>query len=345
MNVWMCRLTALLALLTPMANAATYRLDASQLLVVARAGDAESLELARYYLERHGMDQQQLVVLDVPDRNALTRVEFDVLQKSLAAKLGPNVQAIALAWTKPFRVDCQSITSALTLGYDPDICAKPCGPGTPSPYFNHASTHPYTDLGIRPSMLLAGKTLADAKAVVDRGAKAWGNWPEASAFYLTTSDKRRSSRAVLFPPSQTVKGRPLRIEQRHADVLETGDPVLIYQTGLAKVAGLNELHFVPGALADHLTSFGGVLIGSGQMSSLEWLSAGATASYGTVSEPCSYPQKFPHPTVLLTHYLAGATALEAYWKSVAWPAQGVFIGDPLAAPYRRLVPLAGDNGQ
>jgi hypothetical protein len=37
---------------------------------------------------------------------------------------------------------------------------------------------------------------------------------------------------------------------------------------------------------------------------------------------------------LLRHYLAGETAIEAYWKSVAWPTQGVVIGEPLAAPYR-----------
>ena len=28
-------------------------------------------------------------------------------------------------------------------------------------------------------------------------------------------------------------------------------------------------------------------------------------------------------------------ALEAYWRSVAWPAQGVFVGEPLAAPFGR----------
>jgi hypothetical protein len=33
--------------------------------------------------------------------------------------------------------------------------------------------------------------------------------------------------------------------------------------------------------------------------------------------------------------LAGETAIEAYWKSVSWPAQGVVIGEPLAAPYLR----------
>jgi hypothetical protein len=33
------------------------------------------------------------------------------------------------------------------------------------------------------------------------------------------------------------------------------------------------------------------------------------------------------------HYLQGATALEAYWRSVLWPSQGLFVGDPLAAPF------------
>ena len=89
------------------------------------------------------------------------------------------------------------------------------------------------------------------------------------------------------------------------------------------------------ALADHLTSAGGDLLGKGQMSSLRWLEAGAIASYGTVSEPCNHWQKFPNPAVLLKHYLLGASAIEAYWKSVAWPVQGVFIGEPLASPYRR----------
>lgn len=94
--------------------------------------------------------------------------------------------------------------------------------------------------------------------------------------------------------------------------------------------------WLPGALADHLTSAGGQLLGGhAQMSVLDWLESGATASYGTVSEPCNHLQKFPHPQVLLLHYLQGASALEAYWRSVAWPAQGVFVGAPLAAPFAR----------
>ena len=93
------------------------------------------------------------------------------------------------------------------------------------------------------------------------------------------------------------------------------------------------LSFRPGAVADHLTSAGGILEGATQMPITEWLGQGATASYGTVSEPCNHRGKFPSPGIFLDHYLRGDTLLEAYWKSVAMPGQGLFIGEPLARPY------------
>jgi uncharacterized protein (TIGR03790 family) len=92
---------------------------------------------------------------------------------------------------------------------------------------------------------------------------------------------------------------------------------------------------LPGAVADHLTSAGGILTGSYQMSALEWLKAGATGSYGTVVEPCNFPEKFPNPGVLMGYYLKGSTLIEAYWKSVAEPGQGIFVGEPLAKPFAK----------
>jgi uncharacterized protein (TIGR03790 family) len=110
--------------------------------------------------------------------------------------------------------------------------------------------------------------------------------------------------------------------------------VLFYFTGLATVSGLETLRFLPGAIADHLTSTGGILTGHDQMSALRWLEAGATGSYGTVMEPCNFTTKFPKPAPAIGRYTRGETLLEAYWKSVAWPGQGVFVGEPLAAPFR-----------
>jgi uncharacterized protein (TIGR03790 family) len=92
--------------------------------------------------------------------------------------------------------------------------------------------------------------------------------------------------------------------------------------------------WTPGGIGDHLTSFAGDLLGEhGHSTALDWIESGATASHGPVTEPCNHLQKFPHPQVLLGHYLQGATAIEAYWKSVAWPQQSLFVGEPLAAPF------------
>jgi hypothetical protein len=62
--------------------------------------------------------------------------------------------------------------------------------------------------------------------------------------------------------------------------------------------------------------------------------AGATGSYGTVTEPCNFPGKFPNPAIVMQSYLGGSTLIEAYWKSVSMPGQGIFIGEPLAAPFK-----------
>ena len=122
-----------------------------------------------------------------------------------------------------------------------------------------------------------------------------------------------------------------------SDIRNTSN-LLFYLTGAANVPGLKTNTYVPGAVADHLTSAGGDLFVStdvdyGNMSILRWLEAGATASYGTETEPCNYPEKFPQASVFVKHYFLGNTVLEAYVKSVRWPSQGVFVGDPLARPF------------
>jgi hypothetical protein len=122
--------------------------------------------------------------------------------------------------------------------------------------------------------------------------------------------------------------------------------VLFYFTGLTRVAEIASNSFRPGAAADHLTSFGGVLsASSGQMPITDWVDGGATASFGTVAEPCNYTQKFSKASVLIDQYWRGGTLIEAYWKSVEWPGQGLFIGEPLAQPFRDASSFDIDAGQ
>lgn len=307
-----------------------------QLAVVLNDDDDNSVAVGEFYVRARQIPPQNIVHVNIPNRpRRLTAAEFAPLRKQIMAQLRPDIQAVLMVWTAPYAVECNAITAAFTLGFDAAQCERTCGPGTPSAYFDAAAARPFSDLGMRISMLLPADSVAQAKELIGRGMGAGFRVPAASAYYLITGDAARNSRARYFPAPGYIAQKKLSVKTLRSDSLDGARDIMIYQTGLARVDKLGTLGFLPGALADHLTSTGGDLLGESQMSILRWLEAGATASYGTVSEPCNYWQKFPQPTVLLRHYLAGDSAIEAYWKSVAWPAQGVFIGEPLAAPYRR----------
>jgi len=318
------------------------RITARELGLVINVADPTSRAIGEAYIMARAIPAGQVLRLALPVKPTLTPQEFEAVDAQVRAFFKPNVQALALAWTVPYAVGCNSITSAFTLGYDATACVTTCQRGKTSLYFNAATSRPFTDLKLRPTMLLAAPDLATATALFQRGVAAdrslgWRGAPPVNAYFLHTSDAARSVRFRLFPPPGLVARAGVDVHLQEGDSVQAASRVLLYETGLARVEGIGALRWVPGALADHLTSFGGQLQApeSGQMSALEWIAAGATASYGTVSEPCNHLQKFPHPQVLLLHYVQGASALEAYWKSVAWPQQGVFIGEPLAAPFAR----------
>lgn len=321
----------LFAALLLLSAGARAQLTPEQLALVVNDADPASVALGAYYAQLRGIPPERTAHVSLPGRpQRLDPAAFARLKADIDRQLGPSVRAVLFAWTAPYAVQCNSLTAAYTLGFDGAQCERGCAPGRKNPYFN-AGLLP---AGMRLSMLLPAEPLDVARAVAERGKAAGFSLPAAGAYFLHTSEATRNSRARFFPPSGAIPARKLTIHTLRQDVLEGARDIMFYQTGMARVAGLETLHFLPGALADHLTSYGGDLLGHGQMSSLRWLEAGATASYGTVSEPCNHWQKFPHPQILLRHYLGGATAIEAYWRSVAWPAQGLFIGEPLARPYR-----------
>ena len=305
--------------------------------LVINDADITSVKVGEYYRALRGIPDANIVHVKIHSApRKLSVEEFNRLKFDIERQLHSEEQVILLAWTAPYAVECNSITAALMFGYDADQCKNTCAPGKPNPYFDSASKSPLSDHGIRLAMLLPSDSFVRAKAVIDHGVQSDAGVFRATAYYLRTSDVNRSSRAQFFPPNGfNIPRSGLAVVNVQSDNLAGASDVMIYQTGLPWVENLDTLTFMPGALADHLTSVGGDLYGKSQMSALRWLDAGSTASYGTVSEPCNYWQKFPNPIVLLKWYVQGATAVEAYWKSVAWPTQGLLIGEPLAAPYRQ----------
>jgi uncharacterized protein (TIGR03790 family) len=312
-------------------------LDHTQLAVIVNTWDPLSVEIGNYYAAQRGISFQNFIKVGFrPGRSALPAKEFAALKAWADGQALPHIQAYALTWAAPYRVECMSITSAFAFGFDPAFCAEDCSATRTSPYFNSRSGLPFTQLHVRLSMAIAAASFEQAKALIDRGVRSDGTRPKGTAYLLSTSDAARNVRSVTFPMVEDLLRHQNRVRAKvlTADSLRGAEDILFYFTGMARVEGLETLGFLPGAVADHVTSAGGQLTDGGQMSALAWLDAGATGSYGAVVEPCNLPQKFPQPAVLIGNYLRGDTLIEAYWKSVAMPGQGIFVGEPLAAPFR-----------
>ena len=317
------------------------RLVAADIGLVINSADPASVQVGEHYMAVRKLAPSQVLRLELPLKPTLTREEFQRFSEAVSTHFGPRTQALALAWTAPYAVECQSITGALALGFDPDFCKQSCSPSRPSRYFNSAVVRPLQELGFRPSMLLAARTVEEAKALIDRGAAsdralALRGRPPVTAALLATDDAPRRVRMTLYPPAGLLRGVGVDVRVLPAAELPEQRRVVMVSTGSVKAPVEPAPDWAPGGLGDHLTSYGGDLLGThGHGTALDWIASGAVASYGTVSEPCNHVQKFPHPQVLLGHYLQGETAIEAYWKSVGWPLQGLFVGDPLAAPFAR----------
>ncbi len=309
-------------------------LTANDLALIVNDNDPLSVHIADYYKKIRGIPSSQVIHIRFDSEAVmLTERRFKKLKQQVDRKTPKHVQAFVLTWLQPFRVECMSITTAFAIGFDKAFCSRACQQTRKSPYFASQSGKPFNDYGWRPTMTLAGKNFDDVKQLIDRGIAADYTNPHGSAYLLKTSDSARSSRAAFFPVVADKFNGFWQVNYLEQDSIENKKDVMFYFTGLKNVPDIAKNTYLPGAVADHLTSSGGVLTGSDQMNILEWLQAGATASYGAVVEPCNFPAKFSNPGVLMHFYLRGNSLIEAYWKSVEEPGQGIFVGEPLARPF------------
>jgi uncharacterized protein (TIGR03790 family) len=315
------------------------------------AGDPQSVAVGAHYQQARGIPAKNMFEVSFDAGSSLDSTTFGALKQAIDGDAGADIQAYAITWTFPYVVEdangCKmSITSAFAFGYDEQWCAPAsvqCGITASSPYYASGSTAPFTDLGIRPAMMLAGTSSQEVFDLIDRGVAADNAFTHGIAYLVITPDSVRSVRAPEFRALAgfwDAGGTGLKIEvvdnsasTTDSGALEDAGAAMVYLVGLAQVPGLATNQYLPGAIGDSLTSFGGVLSGAGQTNVLDWLAAGLTGSAGTVREPCNYPEKFSDPVVLVPEYAAGETLIEAYWKSVQWPGEVLFTGEPLARPW------------
>jgi uncharacterized protein (TIGR03790 family) len=195
---------------------------------------------------------------------------------------------------------------------------------------------------------LDGFDYTDATALVDRAVASDGTFPKAELLCMAAEDSARGAR----DPECELTTRMLTNAGLTGTYVTAFDPNLAshtvagYLTGSASglrtaIAGNT---FVPGAIADNLTSFGAAISNfacsmggtvcpgsENQVSIARFIRAGATGAHGTVNEPLN--NTFPNAGTYL-HYTFGYSMGESFLfnqRYLYW--QNIHLGDPLATPY------------
>ena len=331
-------------------------------LVVVNTNSADSVELGDYYVAAHGIPAHHICRLGIATNvNTVTSNEFltllwgPITNYIATNSLSGRIDYLVLCGSFPTRVnDTEGVSASLFYGFrnEPSYGTPPAGCKIPltsssNGYF-HAeqafhSTNGWNATKGYIAFQLVASNLPTAKLVVDRGATAQSSFP-AAAFYLhMIGEIGRFEREILYANAQfsfsALPGMPVACTLAPYRVNLSGKTnVLGYQDGYGIIPNNVRTSnvWLSGAFADHFTSYGGRINNltndTYQSTVLDWMGIGATASHGTVDEPCGYLEKFPDP--LMTFYYArGFTVGEAYAMAVEYPFQSLFAGDPLAAPF------------
>ena len=184
--------------------------------------------------------------------------------------------------------------------------------------------------------MITSSNLAQAEAIIDQGVAADATFPTQQVILGKSTDTIRNVRYLSFDDAvfdARVLGSYALIEMNSSSPNGLTN-LLGYQNGLYEFNILSNA-FIPGALADSLTSYGGVIFWPNDHTTLlTFLNAGAAGSYGTVVEPCNYLEKFPTPHDYF-YQQRGFSLAESYYMSLTNPYLGLIIGEPLSAPFAR----------
>jgi len=327
-------------------------------VVVVNQNSTNSVQLGNDYCEQRGVPPQNLLRMTGWTNGNINWSPADfqtyLLNPLLAMVAGRGLtnqaQFVLLSMDIPYRVTDgagqNSTTSALFYGFKTNGAPVEGIPSCSLPD-NSSNSYAYSELPFNQAvpntaatnsflaMMLTDTNLAGAEATLARSVAADNSYPTQTVYLAKTSDPARNVRFVEFDNSVFENQVAGNYAVARIDTDSTAFTNLFgLLTGLANFS-LETNAFVPGAVGDSLTSYGGyILENSGQTPSLAFLEAGASGSYGTVIEPCNYTQKFPDP-VDYFYQTRGFSLAEAYYQSVLNPFQGLFVGEPLAAPFAR----------
>ncbi|MGH7981316.1 MAG: TIGR03790 family protein, partial [Limisphaerales bacterium] len=312
---------------------------------------SNSCELANYYCQERQVPPQNVLYINWTGGNTLwssndlqTNLVTPLLNMLAARQLTNQIDYAVLSMDIPFQTSDGSTvngtTSALFYGLRLGNGSDPLGM-TNSYAASEGIFSQETPLVGAPgysflTTMITGDSLAQAEQLVNQGVASDSTFPQEPVVLAKSSDVSRNIRYVYFDNAilnVNILGVS-SILRTNTDSVWWSGPCMGYETGLADFSVPPGL-FVPGALADSLTSYGGDIFGStGQTNELAFINGGAAGSYGTVSEPEDDTQKFPNSQVYF-YQARGFNLAESYYQSINIPYLGLIVGEPLAAPFAR----------
>ncbi|HEY1790500.1 MAG TPA: TIGR03790 family protein [Verrucomicrobiae bacterium] len=317
--------------------------------IVVNQASSNSCELANYYCQQRHVPPQNVLYINWTGGNTLwTSNDLQItlvtpLLNMLAARqLTNQIDFVVLSMDIPFQTSDGSAingtTSALFYGLRLGNAVDPFGStnsyaaseGVFSQDSPPAGAPGYSFL----TTMITGDSLAQAEQLVNQGVASDGTFPQQPVILAKSSDTARNVRYTYFDNAifnVNILGIS-SILRTNTDSVWWPGGCMGYETGLADFAVPQGI-FTPGAIADSLTSYGGIIFGSNsQTNELAFIDAGAAGSYGTVSEPQDDTQKFPNPQVYF-YQARGFNLAESYYQSINAPYLGLIVGEPLAAPF------------
>ena len=203
-----------------------------ELGLIVNERDPLSVAIGDYYRARRGIPESNVIRVSIdPARTTLGAKEFATLKAGIDGQTPDRVQAYALTWVRPYRVECMSITTAIAMGFDDAYCGEGCSASRLSSYFNSDSHAPFADLGMRPAMNIAALDFARARELIDRGMASDGKAPRGTAYLVETPDVARNVRARLYGDARMLAGNAIRIESLADTGMRSRTDVMFYFTG------------------------------------------------------------------------------------------------------------------
>lgn len=328
-------------------------------LVVIDEAVPDSVTIGEYYAAARDIPEGNILRLNSPQlgdfSEVLNNLGTPIKDYCVAEGIEDQIDYVVLTKGIPYTFSgMRDSVSSILYSEATHTWSGTCDEGvaaTENPYFRKAQFFDYNEQYAKGSiplrnrrlvMMLSELTPGGAMINIDAGVASDESDPAGTVYFFSAVPGVAVPRLWprhSFIPNTRASLTSLGVASEHFVVSSEDDAnlfnapdVMGYLTGAVSVEFVSNT-YLAGAVADHLTSFGGDLLDAGgQMSILEFTDAGVTGSSGTVTEPCNFPSKFVNP-ILYERYAAGFNLAETMWMSLDQPWQTMMVGDPLAQPW------------